>query len=117
LPWPPQAGVRNVAALRDDPSSILNLYRRLLAARRGSPALSIGSWSPLPGPPEVLAYRRAAGGDQRVVIVNFGDRDASVPVQGPPWRVEVSSDGQAERERYTGAVPGPGAVVLTDAPT
>jgi alpha-glucosidase len=117
LPWPPRAELRNVAALRQDPTSILNLYRRLLAARRRSPALSIGSWSPLPSPPHVLAYRRAAAEDQRLVIVNFGDGEASVPVQGPAWRVEVSSDGRAEREPYAGVVPGPGAVVLTDAPS
>jgi alpha-glucosidase len=117
LPWPPQAEVRNVAALRDDPSSILNLYRRLLAARRRSPALSIGSWSPLPSPQDVLAYRRTAGADQRVAIVNFGVSEAAVPVEGPAWRVEVSSDGRAEREPYAGVVPGPGAVVLTDAPS
>jgi alpha-glucosidase len=65
----------------------------------------------------VLAYRRAAAEDQRLVIVNFGESDASVPVQGRAWRVEVSSDGRDEREPYAGVVPGPGAVVLTDAPS
>jgi alpha-glucosidase len=117
LPWPPQAELRNVAAQRDDPTSILNLYRRLLAARRRSAALSIGSWSPLPSPPHVLAYRRAAAGDQRLVIVNFGETEASVPVQEGAWRVEVSSHGRDEQEPYAGVVPGPGAVVLTDAPS
>ena len=43
LPWPPDAERRNVAALRADPASILHLYRRLLAARRASPALREGS--------------------------------------------------------------------------
>ena len=45
------------------------------------------------------------------------DRDASVAVQGQAWRIEVSSDGRAEGERYDGVVPGPGAVVLTDGPS
>ena len=39
LPWPPHATDRSVEALRDDPTSILHLYRRLLAARTASPAL------------------------------------------------------------------------------
>ena len=115
LPFPPQADVRNVAALKADPTSILNLYRRLLVARRRSPALSIGSWSPLPSPPDVVAYERAASGDRRLVIVNFGDSEAAVPVREGHWRVEVSSDGRAEEKAYDGVVPGPGAVVLNAA--
>ena len=43
LPFPPQPDVRNVASLRTDPVSILHLYRALLAARRASPALQLGS--------------------------------------------------------------------------
>jgi hypothetical protein len=39
----------NVAAQRDDPSSILTLHRRLLALRRDSPVLCAGgSSSPRP---------------------------------------------------------------------
>ena len=39
LPWPPDADRgRDVASLQADPGSILHLYRRLLAARRASPA-------------------------------------------------------------------------------
>jgi len=34
LPFPPDAGHRNHAALREDPGSILHLYRRLLALRK-----------------------------------------------------------------------------------
>ena len=41
LPFPPEAAGRSRrAAQRADPTSILHLYRRLLAARRASPALS-----------------------------------------------------------------------------
>jgi alpha-glucosidase len=117
LPWPPEAEVRNVAAMHDDPKSILNLYRRLLAARRGSRALSVGSWSPLPTPPDVLAYQRAADNDRRLVIVNFGDSEAAIPVPDGAWRVEVSTEGEADGVRYSGVVRGPGAVVLTAEPS
>ena len=54
LPWPPEPDHRNMEALQADPSSILHLYRRLLAARRASPALQTGSWAARPAP-----YRRA----------------------------------------------------------
>ena len=60
LPWPPDAGDRNVEALRADPASILHLYRRLLAARRASPALQLGDAATLLDAPDgVLAWRRA----------------------------------------------------------
>ena len=39
--WP----TRNVARMAEDPHSILTLYRRLLAARRAHPALSIGDFA------------------------------------------------------------------------
>ena len=43
LPLHPDWRTRNVAAQEADPASMLWLYRRLLAARRASPALSLGS--------------------------------------------------------------------------
>ena len=44
-PWLPlvDPGTRNVAGQADDPASLLALYRRLIAARRASPALGRGS--------------------------------------------------------------------------
>src|SRR6185369_8150445 len=70
LPWPPEADLRNAATLREDPTSIAHLYRRLLAARRASPALQLGTWSPLPTPADVLGYVREHDGDRRAVLVN-----------------------------------------------
>jgi alpha-glucosidase len=71
LPFPPDADVRNLAALRDDPTSILHLYRDLLAARHASPALQIGALELLDAPEDVLAYRRHRGDDERVVLISF----------------------------------------------
>ena len=47
-PWLPIAddfSMNNVAALRDDPRSILTLYQRLIELRRAEPALSVGDYS------------------------------------------------------------------------
>jgi alpha-glucosidase len=79
---------------------MLALYRRLLAARRGSEALRLGDWSPLASPRAVLAYERTSGADRRAVAINF----TSEPVEwSPPGAmvVEVSTDPAAE-----GAPPG-----------
>ena len=56
--WPPtpgcrgrrEPGRRNAESESADPDSILALYRRLLAIRRSSPALELGSWRLLDSP-------------------------------------------------------------------
>jgi alpha-glucosidase len=113
LPWPPEPGGRSAAALERDPRSILHLYRRMLAARRASPALRGGDLELLPAPADVLAFARRAGGDRRVVLVNFGAAPADVPLDGA-WTVAVASAGEAGG-RYPGVLAGEAAVVLAPA--
>jgi alpha-glucosidase len=111
LPWPPEAGARNAEALREDAGSILHLYRRLLAARRGSSALRLGTWTPLPTPAGVLGYERASGNDRRGVFVNFTSAPARLAFDGA-WAVEVASDGVGEGGAFAGSVGADQAVVL-----
>jgi alpha-glucosidase len=112
LPWPPLAAGRSVEALTADPRSILHLYRRLLAARRASPALRGGEQQMLSFgaaiDANVLALRRVAGNDERVVLVNFADVTTEVPCDGV---VEVASDGRAEGVAFDGRL-GPQSAVL-----
>lgn len=119
LPFPPDATTLNVASERRDPSSMLNLYRRLLAARHSSPALSLGSFEELPAPDGVLAYKRASGEDVRVVVVNLGQAAAAVELPASPgragWVVEVASDGAGEGGEAKGAVSAEAALVLRPA--
>jgi alpha-glucosidase len=111
LPWPPEADTRNASALREDAGSILHLYRRLLAARRASPALRLGTWTPLPAPEGVLAYMRSLDDDRRVVLVNYTPKQVTVDAPGD-WVVEVASDGAAEGAPYRGTLGPDQAVVL-----
>src|SRR5437764_3295218 len=111
LPWPPDPDARNAGVERADAGSVLHLYRRLLTARRNSPALRLGSWNPLPCPDGILAYNRALDDDERVVIVNFTNERHPVEVPGE-WTVEVASDGAGEGEPYSGALAGDQAVIL-----
>jgi alpha-glucosidase len=103
LPWPPEPEHRNVATEQGDPSSILNLVRRLLAARRASPALRSGGQRLLPTPPGVLAYLRVRGVDHRLALLNFRPEPVDVPVEGR-WRVEVASAGDGEEKDYGGRI-------------
>jgi alpha-glucosidase len=112
LPWPPDAERRTHATLRDDPSSILHLYRRLLAARRGSRALRLGAFRLLPAPEGVLAWERTDGAERRVVLVNFTSAPTAAPVPGA-LRVEVSTDLGDEGTPYRGTLAPDQAVVLS----
>jgi alpha-glucosidase len=109
LPFPPDAAGRSVAAQRDDRESILHLYRRLLAARRASPALCLGALELLDTPPGTLAWRRSLDDDVRTVIVNMSAEDVTV---APGGTVEVASDGKGEGAPFTGLLAPDTAVVL-----
>ena len=111
LPWPPDPQTRNVASQREDRGSILHLYRRLLAARRDSPALKLGSLELVASADDVLAYRREHESDARLVLINFAADSRSAPVEGE-WTLRVSSDGRGEGARYEGRLAPDQAVVL-----
>jgi alpha-glucosidase len=109
LPFPPDAEERSVERQRGDESSILYLYRRLLSARRNSPALAVGTLELLDAPDDVVLYRRTLDGDERLVAIHFGDAPAELDL--PAHRVEVASDGSGEGELFPGTL-APGLAVL-----
>ena len=112
LPWPPHARERSVEEQRDEGSSILQLYRRLLGVRRGSAALREGELELVSSPAEgVLLYRRSRGTDERLIGINFGDDPALLPLS-TPREIELASDGRGEGEPFPGELRGSQAVVL-----
>jgi alpha-glucosidase len=92
LPWPPSPEVVNTEAALAEPGSLLHLYRRLLAARRQSPALREGTIRLLDDTGDVLAYERTAGEDRRLVAISFSPQPATIELHGE-WRVEIDSAG------------------------
>jgi alpha-glucosidase len=115
LPWPPEAIDRNVASERADRASMMWLYRRLLRARRASPALEVGSWRRRNAESDILAYERVSGDDVRLVVANFHD-EPSVGLSGAAdMVVEISSLGDRDGTPWDGRVRGNEAVVLRPA--
>ena len=116
LPFPPDVGIRNVAAQKEGDDSMFRLYRNVLAARHASPALRHGSLELLDEHPEVLSYRRIVpgpgddddGADVRIVHVNFSDDAVHVQTTGA---VAVTSEG-ALSGTFDGLLPAGAAVVI-----
>lgn len=80
-PWLPlgdDAARVNVAAQRADPHSLLALYRRLLALRRGRPDLALGGYEPVAAADGLLAYRR----DGLLVALNLGLQERTLEARG-----------------------------------
>jgi alpha-glucosidase len=93
LPWPPEPAARSVATQRADEGSFLSFARALLAARRASPALRLGSLELLDDVPgDVVAYDRVHGDDRRRVWIDFGANPGPCP-EG--WTAEVATDAAA----------------------
>ena len=112
LPLPTDARTRNVAAQSADGSSILALYRRLLALRRATPALHRGAYVGLgSSSSSVVAYARRAGSSVRLVTVNLTDQPASVEVAaiggGTSWRPACST-----HDPWPGSFPDGGTIDL-----
>jgi len=75
LPVPPTATHVNVAAQDKDHASILNLYRRLIALRRSSPALLHGDYTTIGDDEHIFAYRRRTPDQTVIVALNMSDAD------------------------------------------
>jgi alpha-glucosidase len=81
-PWLPIADdfrTENVARQQDDARSVLSLYRRLIELRRGSPALSVGSFRQIYVDDDLLVYARDSAGEQLVVALNMSHAERALP--------------------------------------
>jgi alpha-glucosidase len=106
LPISPNASTVNVAAEDDDPTSMLNLHRRLIELRRREPALAVGSYAPVDARGDVLAYvREAADGARFLVALNLGaspqvlDVDESIGMGDVVLSTLGDGEGRAVRGR------------------
>src|SRR4051812_19333063 len=98
-PWLPYAddhATVNVAAQREDPGSLLSLYRRLLTARR---EFALAPYRTLAVDGDVLAYAR---GDRVSVALNFGDDEKAVALRG---RVIAATDASRAGDDLGGEAP------------
>ena len=92
LPLDPIFPSCHVEKLRNEPASILMLYRRLIELRRRHLALSVGRYEPVPAQGDILAYERQHGQERFLVALNLGHRPHTLLLpEGTTGRVLLST--------------------------
>jgi alpha-glucosidase len=98
-PWFPLASddpALTVERQRDDPGSLLNLFRALIRLRRDRPALAVGAYRSLPAADDVLSFERWHPEGAVHVHLNLGPSPRDIDLRG--GRVLLSTAGPlAER--------------------
>lgn len=107
-PWLPVASdfeLVNVAMRRLDATSIYQLHRRLVAARRARPALTLGLYRPLKVQGDVLVYLREHDDERILVALNLGGDPADVALREPVrGRILVSCSPDREGQEIRGSL-------------
>lgn len=84
LPWLPISSTNraiNVESSRNDPNSMLALYRRLLRLRHGEPVLVSGQLTDLSAADGVLQFGRSDGKKRFGIVVNLGETARQIPFE------------------------------------
>ena len=89
-------GTSNVVCEKNDPNSLLTLYRRLIALRRAHNALTVGALESIRAHEDVLRYERCAPDERLTVLLNLGLRTQHVPIESA--RVLLSTDSSRPEE-------------------
>lgn len=106
-PWLPIADDfrhENLEKQRCDPTSMFNLYRRLIALRRSRKALVQGSYRPIAASGDLLLFVRGKGRECLLVALNMGKDPVSLPSKGLIGSLLLSSGADREGESVSGAL-------------
>jgi alpha-glucosidase len=114
VPWLPlgeDSRTVNVAVEQQDSSSILTLYKKLIALRKSHPTLVSGKLDELHVEKNILRFRRR-GAEEIEVILNMTGEE--IPVQIPSARVLVGTrmDREGEIAGFSALHPGEGVALL-----
>jgi alpha-glucosidase len=87
----------NVAVERQNPTSMLSLYRALIDLRRTRPELALGAYGPVSVTGELLMFERERQGQRLLVALNLGAASVATAI-GLRGRILLSTfmDRQAE---------------------
>lgn len=93
-PWLPVAEDsrwRNVEDQREDPTSLLSLYRALIRLRKAEPALAVGTYAPVGTTDALLSFERAHEGRRLLVALNLSSTSQTLEVRASLGQVLCST--------------------------
>jgi alpha-glucosidase len=99
--------VVSVQAQSTDPTSMLTLYRRLIALRREYSALAYGDYEPVAMIGDLIAYVRNLDGRRLLIALNLGGDPHAVSFSAvitAPGRVLLSTHLDRQDEKVKGEV-------------
>ncbi len=101
-PWLRLGSDMPLSVQRDDPQSMVSLYRALLALRRRHSALAGGRIDQVRVQGRVLSFRRTAEGEALAIFANTASTPATVAV--PPSEIALSTRSDRNNERVGGTM-------------
>ncbi len=108
MAFPPDASDKSVAVERNDPQSMLSMYRAVLELRKGSVALKSGDFRWVTSDDRVLAYERVNGQEVLRILINFSHDAVEVSDRGHL----LFSTGRDHRDGFDGHLRPDEAVIL-----
>ena len=82
-PWLPIGDTTPADAQAQDPSSMLTLYKSLIALRRAHPALVTGTIEQIRAEGPLLTYERHLDGTRLIILLNFSNTPVAIPSATP----------------------------------
>jgi alpha-glucosidase len=90
---------RNAQKLAEDPESILNFMKKIIAIRKNETALQRGDFISLVSDPKhILAYIRKYQDDQILVVLNFSSRELTYDIPKGSWISLLEDETDPEKQ-------------------
>jgi alpha-glucosidase len=99
---------KNVISEKENPYSILNLYKRIIALRNNEPALNAGQYRPVMSDNKLIAYiREATGGKKFLIVLNLSHAPAyfKCGMENIKGKVVLSTSPELEGSFVTNSIP------------
>jgi alpha-glucosidase len=108
-PWLPVSddyGAINVTVQQASPTSILNLYHRLIQLRKTEAPLAVGEFAPLPAGEDLIAYVRKLEDRRLAVVLNLGSKPREFNLGELKWsgRLLLSTHLDRAEEKLIGHI-------------
>jgi oligo-1,6-glucosidase len=94
----------NYESQKNDPASVLNFYKSLIALRKKSECLKFGEFVPLYADDRLMLYRRTLENEVYTVALNFSSRKAKLPQKIAAYLTGAVLVSTADRTELNGAL-------------